>query len=84
MEAEPKDLPAKQVGSLMTQKVGSLLVKKQKPKGWPGMVYVDGGTFTMGLVKDDVMHDWNNTPRRMQVSAFFIGETEITNYEYRE
>ena len=48
------------------------------------MVYVEGGTFTMGLVKDDVMHDWNNTPRRMQVSSFFIGETEITNYEYRE
>ena len=58
--------------------------KQQKQKGWPGMVYVEGGTFTMGLVKDDVMHDWNNTPRRMQVSAFFIGETEITNYEYRE
>ena len=57
--------------------------KKQKPKGWPGMVYVDGGTFTMGLVKDDVMHDWNNTPRRMQVSAFFIGEAEITNADYR-
>ncbi|MDF2933306.1 MAG: gldJ [Chryseobacterium sp.] len=48
------------------------------------MVYVEGGTFTMGLVKDDVMHDWNNSPRRMQVSSFFIGETEITNYEYRE
>ncbi|MDN3607860.1 gliding motility lipoprotein GldJ [Kaistella yonginensis] len=58
--------------------------KQQKQKGWPGMVYVEGGTFTMGLVKDDVMHDWNNTPKRMQVSAFFIGETEITNYEYRE
>ncbi len=58
--------------------------KQQKQKGWPGMVYVEGGTFTMGLVKDDVMHDWNNTPRRMQVSSFFIGETEITNYEYRE
>ena len=57
--------------------------KQQKPKGWPGMVYVDGGTFTMGLVKDDVMHDWNNTPRRMQVSAFFIGEAEITNADYR-
>lgn len=52
-------------------------------KGWPGMVYVEGGTFTMGLVKDDVMHDWNNTPRRMQVSSFFIGETEITNEDYR-
>lgn len=57
--------------------------KQQKQKGWPGMVYVEGGTFTMGLVKDDVMHDWNNTPRRMQVSSFFVGETEITNYEYR-
>ncbi len=58
--------------------------KTQKQKGWPGMVYVEGGTFTMGLVKDDVMHDWNNSPRRMQVSSFFLGETEITNYEYRE
>ena len=58
--------------------------KQQNVKGWPGMVYVEGGTFTMGLVKDDVMHDWNNSPRRMQVSSFFIGETEITNYEYRE
>lgn len=58
--------------------------KPQNQKGWPGMVYVDGGTFTMGLVKDDVMHDWNNSPRRMQVSSFYIGETEITNYEYRE
>lgn len=58
--------------------------KQQKQKGWPGMVYVEGGTFTMGLVKDDVMHDWNNTPRRMQVSAFFIREAETTNYEYRE
>lgn len=58
--------------------------KQQKQKGWPGMVYVAGGSFTMGLVKDDVMRDWNNTPRRMQVSSFFLGETEITNYEYRE
>ncbi len=58
--------------------------KQQKQKGWPGMVFVEGGTFTMGLVKDDVMRDWNNSPRRMQVSSFFLGETEITNYEYRE
>ncbi|WP_379969145.1 gliding motility lipoprotein GldJ [Epilithonimonas sp. UC225_85] len=58
--------------------------KQQKQKGWPGMVYVEGGTFTMGLVEDNVMHDWNNTPRRMQVSSFFIGDTEITNSEYRE
>lgn len=58
--------------------------KQPQQKGWPGMVYVEGGTFTMGLVKDDVMRDWNNTPHRMQVSSFYLGETEITNYEYRE
>lgn len=58
--------------------------KKQDIKGWPGMVYIDGGSFTMGFVQDDVMHDWNNTPRRMQVSPFFIAEAETTNYEYRE
>ncbi|WP_375762811.1 gliding motility lipoprotein GldJ [Apibacter muscae] len=58
--------------------------KKKTEKGWTGMVFVEGGTFTMGLVKDDVMHDWNNTPTRMQVRSFFIGETEVTNYEYRE
>lgn len=58
--------------------------KKQKIKAWPGMVFIEGGSFTMGLVKDDVMHDWNNTPKRMQVRSFYIGETEVTNYEYRE
>ena len=58
--------------------------QKQNVKGWPGMVYIEGGTFTMGLTKDDVMHDWNNSPVRMQVKSFFIGETEVTNYEYRE
>lgn len=58
--------------------------KKPNVKAWPGMVFIEGGSFTMGLVKDDVMRDWNNTPKRMQVRSFFIGETEITNYQYRE
>lgn len=58
--------------------------KKENIKGWPGMVFVEGGSFTMGITKDDVLHDWNNSPVRMQVKSYFIGETEITNYEYRE
>ncbi len=58
--------------------------KKENIKGWPGMVYVEGGSFTMGITKDNVLHDWNNSPVRMQVKSFFIGETEVTNYEYRE
>jgi len=58
--------------------------KKPNVKGWPGMVFIEGGSFTMGLTKDDVMRDWNNSPVRMQVKSYFIGETEVTNYEYRE
>ncbi|MFV0565636.1 MAG: gliding motility lipoprotein GldJ, partial [Flavobacteriaceae bacterium] len=26
----------------------------------PGLVFIEGGTFTKGRVQDDVMHDWNN------------------------
>ncbi len=51
--------------------------KEEKQKGQPGMVFVQGGTFTMGLVKDDVMHDWNNTPRRMQVSSFSLEKQKL-------
>ncbi|TDL99133.1 MAG: gliding motility lipoprotein GldJ [Flavobacteriaceae bacterium] len=58
--------------------------KTEKPKATPGMVFVQGGTFTMGAIKDDVLGEWNNTPKRMQVRSFMIGETEVTNYEYKE
>lgn len=58
--------------------------KKDKEKAWVGMVYIEGGSYTMGQVKTDVMRDWNNSPRRMQVRSFYLGDTEVTNYEYRE
>lgn len=47
-----------------------------------GMVAVEGGTFTMGQVQDDVMFDWNTTPRQMHVRSFYLDETEVTNSEY--
>lgn len=50
----------------------------------PGMVSVEGGTFTMGKVEDDVMHDWNNTPNKQHVQSFFMDETEVTNVMYAE
>ena len=28
----------------------------------PGLVFIEGGTYTKGQVQDDVLHDWNNTP----------------------
>jgi gliding motility-associated lipoprotein GldJ len=50
----------------------------------PGLVMVEGGTFTMGKVQDDVMHDWNNTPNQQHVQSFYMDETEVTNMMYME
>jgi gliding motility-associated lipoprotein GldJ len=50
----------------------------------PGLVPVEGGTFTMGRVQDDVMHDWNNTPTQQHVQSFYMDETEVTNVMYME
>ncbi len=50
----------------------------------PGLVLIEGGTFTMGRVEQDVLYDWNNIPRRITVSSFYMDETEITNNNYRE
>lgn len=50
----------------------------------PGLVFIEGGTFSMGKVEQDVLFDWNNTPRRITVSSFYMDETEVRNVDYRE
>lgn len=50
----------------------------------PGLVLIEGGTFTMGRVEQDVLYDWNNIPRRVTVSSFYMDETEVTNLNYLE
>ena len=50
----------------------------------PGLIFIEGGTFTMGRVQDDVMHDWNNTPTQQHVQSFYMDETEVTNLMYLE
>jgi gliding motility-associated lipoprotein GldJ len=47
-----------------------------------GMVGVEGGSFTMGQVQDDVMFDWNTTPKKIHVRSFFMDEAEVSNAEY--
>ena len=56
--------------------------KYKEHKTPPSMVLVEGGTFTMGAVQDDIMADWNTTPRRMQLRSFYLDEAEVTNSEY--
>ncbi len=58
--------------------------KFQEQETAPGLVFVEGGTFTMGQVQDDVMHDWNNTPNQQHVMSFYMDETEVTNKMYTE
>jgi len=57
---------------------------KYKQEAGPGLVFVQGGTFTMGRVEQDVMYRWDNTPRRVTVPSFYMDETEVSNQDYRE
>jgi sulfatase modifying factor 1 len=65
--------------------MGGYQVAKAKEQGLgPGLVFVQGGTFTMGQVDEDVMGDWNNVPRRVSVASFYMDRTEVANVHYRE
>ena len=50
----------------------------------PNLVPIEGGTFSMGSTEEDVTYEWNNVPRRVTVSSFYMDETEISNHGYRE
>ncbi len=50
----------------------------------PGMVYVRGGTFTMGRISGSILSDNNNMPRRYTVSSFYMDQFEISNIDWRE
>ncbi|MCC7232367.1 MAG: SUMF1/EgtB/PvdO family nonheme iron enzyme [Bacteroidia bacterium] len=50
----------------------------------PGLVLVEGGTFSMGRTEQDITQDWNNIPRRVTVSSFYMDETEVANVHYLE
>jgi len=56
----------------------------QEQETAPGLVFVEGGTFTKGRVQDDVMHDWNNSPNQQHVQSFYMDESEVTNLMYVE
>ena len=56
----------------------------EEQEAGPGLVFIEGGTYTKGQVQDDVLHDWNNTPTQQHVMSFYIDETEVTNLMYME
>ena len=50
----------------------------------PGLIFIEGGTYAMGQVDDDLNYAWDNIARRVSVSSFYMDETEITNQFWLE
>ena len=58
---------------------GYQVSKVTSMKTAPGLMFIQGGTFTMGSTSEDVMGDWNNMPRRNTVNSFYIYKTKRKN-----
>ncbi|MFA5419152.1 MAG: SUMF1/EgtB/PvdO family nonheme iron enzyme, partial [Bacteroidales bacterium] len=50
----------------------------------PGLVLIEGGTFTMGATSETPFYEWDNSPRKVTVSSFYIDQTEVSNLAYLE
>jgi len=60
------------------------VITDYQPNVGPGLVFIEGGTFIMGRVEQDLMYDWNSIPRRVTVASFYMDETEVKNVDWRE
>jgi len=63
---------------------GFEVVPYEEQETGPGLVLIEGGTFTMGRAEQDVTYDWNSIPRRVSVSSFYMDQTEVRNLDYLE
>ncbi|MFM7637165.1 MAG: SUMF1/EgtB/PvdO family nonheme iron enzyme [Crocinitomicaceae bacterium] len=59
-------------------------VNAKEQETGPGLVFIQGGTFTMGRTEQDVMYDWNARSARFTVSSFYMDRTEVTNLHWQE
>ena len=50
----------------------------------PGLVMIEGGTFTMGRTEEDVLGDWNSQVSKKTVSSFYMDRTEVSNFHWLE
>lgn len=66
------------------QNGGFEVSKVNEQETGPGLVFIEGGTFVMGQVKEDPLSENNNSPRRVTVRSFYMDETEVTNLDYLE
>jgi len=50
----------------------------------PGLVLIEGGSFTMGANYENLTYEWDNIPRRVTVPSFYMDQTEVSNLAYME
>ena len=60
------------------------LQKYQGQPAAPGLVFIEGGSFTMGTSSNQLTAKWNNTPRRVSVSSFYMDQYEVSNKVWKE
>ena len=56
----------------------------QEQKTGPGLVFIEGGTFTMGATEEAPFYEWDNPPHQVTVNSFYIDKTEVSNLDYLE
>jgi formylglycine-generating enzyme len=66
-------------------KMGDFMVAPAKPQiTGPGLVFIPGGTFTMGATEETPFTEWDNQPRQVTVNSFYMDQTEVRNIDYLE
>jgi gliding motility-associated lipoprotein GldJ len=50
----------------------------------PGLIFIEGGSATIGQSEQDLTYDRNNLKRRVSISSFYMDETEVSNFHYTE
>ena len=63
---------------------GFIVKKDYRTQVPPGMVSIEGGSFTIGEKGEYVTAPRDNKPRRITVSSFFMDEYEIRNKDWNE
>jgi len=63
---------------------GFEVTPSKEQKTGPGLVFIEGGTFTMGATEETPFYEWDNRPHDVTVNSFYMDETEVSNIAYLE
>ncbi|ACE06184.1 hypothetical protein Aasi_0808 [Candidatus Amoebophilus asiaticus 5a2] len=68
-------------GMRFNQEGGFQVTPFKKQAVGPSMVFIEGGTTTIGVFGEDIK---NSPKKRVTVTSFYLKETEVTNIEWQE